>query len=323
MSSPTRLSGATRSPTPPAPAPGLTALPPHVAALRRRGAAGGLIAQHRALKRIRVARRERVAAVALSAGFVLAWLLVLPWVSRAWTAIFWLWGTALGMRGGVVTTHHDAGPLPAFDLPTIAAAAPAAPTTLVWWLTALVTVVVLGGSLFLPERATPLAYLLRATGALQASALVYMAIRSAGLPYQLPAYVQTLLWGGIGIIALVPVMYGFTYYIFDFGFVRKAALTAGTMLHLSLFLPLQCLLQAYLLHRLSLLFLPLLFVLFGMLLEVMLLVAFYAWGMSWRDLSEMEYAPPGGAAGAPRRSSAVLRWVAERSRRRAPSARAD
>jgi len=297
-----------------------------VAALRRRGAAGGIISQHRALKRIRVERRARVEAAALAAAFVLGWLLLLPWVSRGWRFLFALGGEALGIPGGVAATHYGAGPLPDFDLPTLAAVAPPAPTTMVWWVTAVVTVVALAASLFLPERATPLAYLLRASGALQASALIYMALRPRGLPYELPAYVQTLLWGGIGVIALVPVVYGLTYYIFDFGLRKKAALTAATMLHLSVFLPLQCLLQAYVLQRLSLLFLPLLFVLFGMLLEVMMLVALYAWGMSWLEVGEPEYAPPGAPPvppGVPRRSTPMLRWVVQRSRRRPPSAEVD
>ena len=335
MAAPLRPPATPANPATAAPtaAPGLTTLPPHVAALRQRGAAGGIIAQHRALKRIRVSRGERGAAVALAAAFLVAWVLVLPLVARAWRAAFALWGPALGLPGGVTVTHYDGGPLlPALDLPTLAAAAPGAPTTLVWWVTAIVTVLALVGSLFLPERATPFAYLLRAVGALQASALVYMAVRSAGLPYELPAYVQTLLWGGIGVIALVPVVYGFTYYIFDFGFARKAALTAATMLHLSVLLPLQCLVHAYVLHRLSQLFLPLLFVMFGLLLEVMALVAFYAWGMSWREVAEPEYAPPsapsgvtalGGGGGGPRRTSGMLRWVVQRSRRRAPSPHVD
>ena len=48
----------------------------------------------------------------------------------------------------------------------------------------------------------------------------------------------------IALISVVPALFGLTYYIFNFGLIKKALLTALTMSHLSLFLPMQILLQA-------------------------------------------------------------------------------
>jgi hypothetical protein len=47
------------------------------------------------------------------------------------------------------------------------------------------------------------------------------------------------------------------------------------------FVPLQALAHAYILHQ-SLLFMPVLFLLFGMPLQILVVVSFYSWGMSWR-----------------------------------------
>ena len=44
----------------------------------------------------------------------------------------------------------------------------------------------------------------------------------------------------------------------------------------------QYILHAYALHHLTLLFLPLLYLVFGTFLDVMMFIALYSWGMSWR-----------------------------------------
>ena len=84
----------------------------------------------------------------------------------------------------------------------------------------------------------------------------------------------------IALISLIPALFGATYYIFDFGLWRKFAVTAVTMLHLSVFLPLQILLHALVLHR-SILFMPVLYIILGLPIEVLIIICFYSWGMSW------------------------------------------
>jgi hypothetical protein len=71
-----------------------------------------------------------------------------------------------------------------------------------------------------------------------------------------------------------------TYYIFDFGLLKKAFLTAVTMVHLALFLPLQVLLQALFLQK-TVLFMPVLYIIFGMPVNILIIIAFYSWGMTW------------------------------------------
>jgi hypothetical protein len=52
------------------------------------------------------------------------------------------------------------------------------------------------------------------------------------------------------------------------------------MAHLSLFLPLQILLQAIVLQK-SVLFMPMLYIVFGLPLDIFMILAFYSWGMNW------------------------------------------
>jgi hypothetical protein len=52
------------------------------------------------------------------------------------------------------------------------------------------------------------------------------------------------------------------------------------MTHLALFLPLQVLCQALFLQK-TVLFMPVLYIVFGLPVNILIIVAFYSWGMSW------------------------------------------
>ncbi len=57
--------------------------------------------------------------------------------------------------------------------------------------------------------------------------------------------------------------------------------------HLTLFVPLQILLQTVVLQK-SVLFMPVLYIVFGLPVDVLIILAFYSWGMSWSFKSERE-----------------------------------
>ncbi len=81
---------------------------------------------------------------------------------------------------------------------------------------------------------------------------------------------------------LSPWILGLTYYVFSFSVLRKAALTALVLAYFALAFPMQYLVHALLLQHLSLLAMPLLYLVCGVFLDVMMFVALYSWGMSWR-----------------------------------------
>jgi len=60
------------------------------------------------------------------------------------------------------------------------------------------------------------------------------------------------------------------------------------MTHLALFLPLQILFQALFLQK-TVLFMPVLYIVFGMPVNILVIIAFYAWGMSLRFRSSPEF----------------------------------
>jgi hypothetical protein len=89
------------------------------------------------------------------------------------------------------------------------------------------------------------------------------------------------------LIGLIPVLYGFTFYLLDFTLTQKIFLTLATVAHLVLFVPQQYMLHVYLLHG-SVLFMPVLYFVFGPFLDILVFIGFYSWGMSWRGRNLLE-----------------------------------
>ena len=97
-------------------------------------------------------------------------------------------------------------------------------------------------------------------------------------------YLEVMLIAGFFLLPLVPVLLGFIYYIFDFSLSRRVGLTLIILVHLYILIPLQFMVHAYLMYHGSLLFMPLLFLVFGLPLDVLVFIAFYSWGMSLRGI---------------------------------------
>ncbi|HEX5423145.1 MAG TPA: hypothetical protein VFW94_06305 [Candidatus Acidoferrales bacterium] len=246
---------------------------------RFRGHRGGLISTHRALARFVLNPLDLVVSVALVAFLSVLWLVLLPFVCRFWRVVFARGARMLALNAAVGITDrrftayfHLSVPYPRVES--------IAPTSGLWWATALAVLLLLGASFLLKNNYIPFAYLIRAALCVQVSALAYFAWSPAAFPHTSSGYLEGLVGYGIVLISIVPALFGFTYFIFDFGLFRKVLLTLMTMLHLCLFIPLQALLHAVILQK-SILFMPVLYIIFGLPLDILVVIAFYSWGMSW------------------------------------------
>jgi len=246
--------------------------------IRLRGHRGGVIAMHRAFAHYRLGPINLLTAFSLFLFFSAIWVLLLPRLCRFWSDLlaFGLRFLPLHARLEIVSHHFRFLHL---ETPTLRMD-PALPDFGIWFGSCAATLLLFAATFLLSRKLLPIAYLLRAVLAVQATALIYFLLSPSRFPHTPESYLEALLTSGIGIITIVPLLFALTYYIFDFGLLRKAFLTSLTMAHLSLFLPVQVLLQALVLQK-SVLFMPLLYIIFGIPLEVLLIVAFYSWGMTW------------------------------------------
>lgn len=260
----------------------MPASPAHTARPPYANAAPTFLHRHRAMARLPHGRARALKAATLALAMTGGWLYgAAPWVAVLWARVLAFWRDALGLPARVVLTRYH-GPLdltlaiPHLDLPA------AAPGLMLGIATAAVVLGLFAASFAIPPRFIPAAYYLRALLLIQTTALAYFSLFPEAFPYTLGGYLKGMTATSFFVLTLVPLVLGFTYYLLDFSFLRKIALTLAIMGHLTVFIPLKYTLQAALIHAGSMLFMPVLYLVFGLLLDVLVFIALYGWGMSWR-----------------------------------------
>jgi len=244
-----------------------------------RGHRGGVIPMHRALAHFRLGPMNLVIAISLFVFFTAIWLALLPKVCQFWNRVLGLGISLLPLRASLGLAQHHLTPFLRFDIPFLRLEI-VLPSSQTWWLTCAATAALFAATFFLPSKMIPVIYLLRGILLVPATSLFYFAFLPARFPHTPDSYMEGMVTAGIALISTVPLLFGLTYYIFDFGLMKKAFLTAITMTHLALFLPLQVLVQALFLQK-TVLFMPMLYIIFGMPINILIIIAFYSWGMTW------------------------------------------
>ena len=233
---------------------------------------------HRALTHFRLGPMNLLISISLFIFFSWIWIALLPTLCRFWND-FLAWSlSVLPLPAKLEVAEHHFRSL-RWKIPYLRIYSEL-PGLRVWSLTCGVTLLLFAVTFFLPRKLVPLIYLSRAILLVQATSLAYFALWPGRFPHSPDSYMESLVTSGIGLISVVPLLFALTYYIFDFGLWKKALLTTLTMAHLTLFLPFQVLLQALVL-QVSILFMPLLYIIFGMPVQILLIIAFYSWGMTW------------------------------------------
>ena len=246
---------------------------------RLRGHRGGSIAMHRALVHFRLGPMNLLVASVLFVFFSALWLMILPYVCAVWQLLLARGLQALHLDARLELVVWQSG-FVKIAVPCLRMT-PLLPEFRTWFWNCLITVGALASTYFLPKHLVPIIYLSRAILLIHATGCVYFAIWPAQFPHTPDSYLQGLMLSSIAIITIVPLIFALTYYIFDFGLWRKAFLTALTMAYLTLFIPIQVLFQAVFLRK-TVLYMPLLYIVFAMPADVLIIVALYAWGMTWR-----------------------------------------
>ncbi|MCP4573547.1 MAG: YaiO family outer membrane beta-barrel protein [bacterium] len=260
---------------------GLGTLEPWLETLRNRGVSGGLILQHRALRRSRAPRNRVAGAALLSVVMFVLWYLALDVVADVWLSILEFCRAAVGMAGFTSLVTYELGPFN-FSIPYLTFPS-GLPDNFLWWVGTAITAVLVVVSLITPHRYLPLAYFLRVVAFFQATSQIYFALWLHHFPYGGAGYVHGNLIAGLMFVSLVPLVLGFTYHIFEFSVGRKILLTVIMLAHLTVMIPFQFFMHALVIYSFSLLFMPIMFFIFGLPANVMMFIAFFGWGFSWRN----------------------------------------
>jgi hypothetical protein len=265
-----------------------------VNAQRRQGVLGGRIAPHRSMIGLRASPTLLVDLLVLPAALLLGVYVVLDRLMDAWRWLMESLSGPLALGDGVGTTIIDLLPSVSVAVPVylVEAGWPSNSQLVVGWIftavLAFVGAALRGGFI-------PLGYLLRALAMLQLSAQVWFTLAAPPFPYSLSVYGSSLLATGVVILLLAPFLVGATYFVFDFPLQKKLALGVLLLGHLAVLFPLQATVHVWVIQHASMLAMPMLFLVFGVLLDIFVYVALYGWAMSWRsgrELDAVERRPP-------------------------------
>lgn len=244
-----------------------------------RGHRGGVISMHRALTHFRLGPLNVLTSISLFLVFSAVWVAVLPALCRFWNHFLTLTLRFLPLNGTLEVASHRFSNSYWLEIPYLRIYS-VLPSFWTWSLTCGVTLMLLAATFLLPRQLVPVIFLSRGILLVQGTALFYFALWPVHFPHAPDSYMEALVSSGIGLISVVPLLFALTYYIFDFGLWKKALLTALTITHLTVFLPFQVVLQALVL-QITVLFMPVLYIIFGMPVDVLLIIAWYSWGMTW------------------------------------------
>lgn len=249
------------------------------ALLSRLGRDSRPIAMHRSIATLRFPPARTLSMLVLPVAFDLAlWALYEP-ITLGWGIFFGFWLDKLGIAGSV--TYEDF-PYHLIDgtFPHIEVTAPY-PDPQLWWITLAITLAVFLMARRIPEDFVPIRYLMFFAVAIQASALALWHSPNQIFSNGLENHVEMQLALETGFIAFVPWLYSLIYYIFDFSPWKKLGLTLMTILFLIVAVPFQAMAHIFLIVKFSMLFLPILYLMFGMFPIILCCVALYGWAMSW------------------------------------------
>lgn len=259
--------------------------------LRVRGVRGGVIAPHRSMVGLPWTVKRLFTTLLLSLGGLALVLSALPLLGQAWQLAFSWMRDYLGIQAPLGDQQFFAPGGISFTLPVIAVTTPL-PGQQTLMIAGIAAAVVALLSFLLPVRFTPLKYFLRLLVLLQASSIGFFALSAEPFPYRLMDHVFVLQTAGLVVMGLVPLVLGLTLHVFDLAFWKKLLLTLGILAHLAVFVPLQAMVHIWLVLHATAVVMPVLFLIFGLLLDVLVFVSFYGWALSWRGELERKETPP-------------------------------
>ncbi len=129
-------------------------------------------------------------------------------------------------------------------------------------------------------RMLPLKYLTRILVVVQAIAVGFFWLLPSSFPYDIANHLNDLLSVGYVLMMAIPVMLSVGYYVLNIGFITKVIHSTLILLYFVFMVPLQAIAHALVLQHFSVLFMPLLYLCFGTLFDMLIFIALYSWAAS-------------------------------------------
>jgi hypothetical protein len=229
---------------------------------------------HRSLTHLRLRPRDLLETLVI--GLVLTALVwwSKPELLQLWEDLIGWWAQALRLP---LVLSDDGVRL---EWTLLAEAGSLVPGPLTGVLTAAGVMGVFAATFWMGDRWVPLKYLLRTLCVIQASALLFFMAVPSRFPYTIGGHLSAMLQSGYYLMLAIPALLALGYGVLRVPLWQKFALPAALLAYFTAMLPHKVLLHALVLQHLSALFMPLLYLCFGLVFDVMVFVALYAWAVS-------------------------------------------
>lgn len=229
---------------------------------------------HRSLRHLPLRPRSFFLTLAVAALATLLLWVERPVVMAAWERMVLWWARGLGIPLQLV----DDGTVHRWSY--TAGADALVPGASTWVATALVVIAALASTWWMADRFTPLKYLVRTICVVQVTALLFFMAVPSLFPYTAEAHLAAMLDGGYTLMVSLPVLVGLGYGLLDLPAWRKLVDPLMLLAYFAVALPHKAVLHMVVLQHFSVLFMPLLYLCFGLVFDIMLFVALYSFLVS-------------------------------------------
>lgn len=151
------------------------------------------------------------------------------------------------------------------------------PSQGIWLITAGVSLSAFLLSSKLDGARLPLRYLVRILCFIQMLSLLFFLIWPSQFPYGVSDHLDDMAHIGFTLMFVTPIMLAMGYYLLNTHSAIKLLHTGLILVYFALLIPHQVVLHAFILHHLSVLYMPILYICFGAMFDMLIFVALYSW----------------------------------------------
>ena len=236
------------------------------------------VRQHRAINHLTMGPTLLLQAVLLPALFCGVLLWAQPHLFALWRDYVLIWAKQLDIPFVLASSSSPASKL---GLAWNSSGALAdLPSSLTLVTTTLLTVAAFFATFFMNGRMFPLKYLVRILCAVQGLAVAFFWLQPTGFPYDIANHANDLASMGYVLLMAIPVMLALGYYVLNISLGTKIVHTLLILLYFVVLVPFQVIAHVLILQHFSLLFMPVLYICFGTLFDMLIFVALYSWAAS-------------------------------------------
>jgi hypothetical protein len=251
--------------------------------LRYQSHSGRVIRRHRALHRLEFRRASLLHPLILLVGSYGLLLTTAELITDLWAWEFAFWLPRLEVPAALESqtrvlfgplAYHLSFPRLTVHLPDIDALRLCVTVCAVLMLVAFIT---------MRGRMLPLGYLLWGACLVQLMSVGLFWLAPQAFSHTLASHITNGLEYALVLVFFVPLLLSFSFYVFEYSMLKKAVGTILIMLGIVLVVPYQYLAHVMIINAGGLLLMPVLYVLFGLLFDIAVFIALYAWVVSWES----------------------------------------